>query len=347
MVGFRQVGIQLLAHRQVGDAQHRVTLIGTLDGQHPEVEEQALEVLRIDHPLGREGSDNLCRDTAFGNDLLDDGSVHSEGLVYLHQMAELVVVRPDIAVNHCLGRHLLLQVAVEEIKRHVGVEHVLVQLAGRETVIVIPRTHHLYQPLHGDVGRQGTPILVVSQHLPHFFRAESDDAIEQRAHADVRSDVEPAGHVVHRDGAYTRDKQAVHGRISVGSGSFHHVEEAANEAVAVRGATIVVLFARGEDGVGKVVVLVNHQVNARAINTADILFQGGEHLPGVCLVTSDHLPNSMPQQVFIFQDEVLHHHAAIFTEPLFQVFRSSLDFRKVEAEHHIFILPSGGVLTDV
>lgn len=55
----------------------------------------------------------------------------------------------------------------------------------------------------------------------------------------------------------------------------------------------------------------------------------------------------MPQQVFIFQDEVLHHHAAIFTETLFQVFRSGLDFGKVEAEHHIFILPSGGVLTEV
>ncbi len=77
---------------------------------------------------------------------------------------------------------------------------------------------------------EAPPGLVAAGHPARLLRTEADDAVEPGLHADVRADVEPAGHVVRRDGADAGDGQAVDRSAGAGRGGLDGVEETADEA---------------------------------------------------------------------------------------------------------------------
>ena len=66
--------------------------------------------------------------------------------------------------------------------------------------------------------------------------------------------------LVQRDGRHSGDEHSLQCLFAAGGGGFYHVEEEAEESLAVGGLLIGLGAVGGEYGVGKVVVLIDNKV---------------------------------------------------------------------------------------
>ena len=100
---------------------------------------------------------------------------------------------------------------------------------------------------------------VVFQQFPYFGFGESDHVVEYRVGALIAGDIEATCEIVHRYRADTGDETA----LDAGIGScFHLVEEGAQIAFAMCLVGVTMQTLRiGEDGIGKVVVLIDEEIN--------------------------------------------------------------------------------------
>ena len=101
---------------------------------------------------------------------------------------------------------------------------------------------------------------------------------------------------------------------------------------------ITLLPIRRKNGIGKVIIFVNQQVNARAVRTADVFLKSRQHLSRIGFIRIDNLPNITAQQVLVFQDEILHHHAAILAERTLHILQLRTDCREVESQNHVLVV---------
>ena len=100
---------------------------------------------------------------------------------------------------------------------------------------------------------------IIGQHFAYFLFRETHHLIEIRCERVVGADVESAGQIVHDHGTYTGDEAT----LDTGVGScFHLVEEGAQIAFAMCLVGVTMQTLRiGEDGIGKVVVLIDEEIN--------------------------------------------------------------------------------------
>ena len=249
--------------------------VGAVQGQHPEIVQQAQEIVRVRHGFGRETAFERPRDAAVLHNLLEDGGVMGELLVPADQHPDLRVVGPDVVVDH-VHRNLaaLVDVLVHEVEDHVRIEQRRLADALRgETVVVIPGSHDFDEFIHGMVELRGRGI--VFQHLPHLRLGESDHPVEPVVVRIIGSDVEPGGQVVHRHGAHARDIDAPDG---TGGSILDGVIERPQGPVPMRLRLVVVHSGRiRQDGVREVVVLVDEKVHLPA-GLRDHLAKAGQKL---------------------------------------------------------------------
>lgn len=99
--------------------------------------------------------------------------------------------------------------------------------------------------------------LIVIEHGCDFSLCKADHRIEATIDTDISADVKATGYIIHRHRRDARDKEPGEtGNLPAG-GAFEQIKEIAEEATAVGQVVIGLLAVRGEDGVGKVVILVN------------------------------------------------------------------------------------------
>ena len=123
----------------------------------------------------------------------------------------------------------------------------------------------------------------------------------------------------------------LHGGTGIGSGIFNIVEETTDKTLTMCLFPITLLPIRRKDGIGKVIIFVNQQVNAWAVRTADVFLKSSQHLSRIGFIRNDNLPNITAQQVLVFQDEILHHHATILAERTLHILQLRTDCREVES----------------
>ena len=242
---------------------------------------------------------------------------------------------------------MTLHICIEKIQRHIRVEHVFIRHLFGKAVVIIPWTHFLQQIIHRNRFRQRPFRLVVTDHPAYFFRTETNDAVEFRIHADVHPDIESAGHIVHRDGTDTSDKQTVDRRIRSGGSRFDDIEKLTDETFAMGRLAITFCAISGKQGIGEVVVLVNQKIDARIIVTCKKTVQRRKHDAWIGFVTINQFPYTVSYYILMVDQEILYYHATVFSEFPFHLIGISTDFRKIKSEYQVFIMCFRRVLPDI
>ena len=180
--------------------------------------------------------------------------------------------------------------------------------------------------------------------MPHFRLGEAEHGVEFGPQADVGTDVEPAGHVVQRDGGYAGDEQTLQ-TAAFACARLQRREEVAVEAAAVRERVVRLGAAGGEDGVGEVVVFVDED-QERDVPVAGV----GEQFAEFAVdgrVREDVLDRLLAEQVPIPPQGVPQHDFAIALEAFPQGFQGVVEFREVEAQDDVAVTVSGRPVPDV
>lgn len=207
-----------------------------------------------------------------------------------------------------------------------------------KAIVVIPRFHDFYQLVHGVV--KVTVGGIIRQHLAHFLFREACHFIELRREGVVSADVESAGKVVHGYGAYACYEAALDAGISSG---LHRVEKGAQIALAVSLVGVAVqAFGVGEDGIGKVVILVDEEINL-LIRTFTFMIEEVQLLHG-SLFFIQSFQNALRQILLIHITEIIETGVAVRIQPLAVVVQFAAYDRKVEIEHQIRVTVPCGVL---
>ena len=113
-----------------------------------------------------------------------------------------------------------------------------------------------------------TCFAIVFEDLPHLCRGEAHDFVEPPIQADVRPDVEAAGHIVHGDRRDAGHEQALD--AAADGSRLQRREKTAVEAAALRERLVGLRAAVRQHGVGEVVVLVDEHVERNAVLGARI-----------------------------------------------------------------------------
>ena len=312
------------------------------DGEHTEIVEQAHEVVRIGDAGGRKAGLQFTGDEALAHQRLDDGSVMGKFLVLADEHAQFLVVDADVLFYHVIRSITVQDVVLNEVKHHIGVVHRSSAVAFlREAIVVVPRFHYLYQFVYGVV--EGAGSRIVGQHLAHFLFREAHQLVKLRCEGVVGADVEAAGEVVHRHGAYSCDETTLDAGISP---CFYFIEESAQVAFTVRFVGVAVqAFGVGEDGVGEVVVFVDEEIHLLSGTFAGLieviqLFHRSAH-------GTQPFWSALRQKVGIFLAEVLESNPTVRIQSFAIVAQLAGDAGEVEVEHQISITARCGVLADV
>ena len=332
----------MLTYRQVGNAQKGISTLGTLDGEQPEIVKQALEVVRLGDILGRKSILDYCGGLAVVHDLLDDRSVRAEPLVETDQMAELVVVRADVVVDHLIRGRSQGQVIADEIQYHIRVVHRLVQTLRRETVVIVPRLHQVDQIVHTIL--KTCLALVIGQHLPYLSLAKTYDSIKAVICRHVGSDIETAGHVVHRHWRYPSDKHALD-RAIARSPFFQFVEEITEEARTVCQCLVMLLTHIGEDSVGEVIILVNEEID-REIQAFSLTDRVGQLLVSIWQ-TLHFLPEARIEETFVVVGKLPETSGTVIIKRADQLVRIWVHACEIEIQYKILSLLRGRMGADI
>ena len=186
-------------------------------------------------------------------------------------------------------------------------------------------------------------VAVRLQEVAHFGLGEAEHLVEFRLQADVGADVEAAGHVVHGDRRDAGDEQPLQ---AAGAGTgLERGEEVAVEAAAVGERPVGVGAVLGQDGVGEVVVLVDHHVEGNAAITSvnEQLVQ----LAAGARRREDATPLRFGEQVRVALHRVLDVPVAILLEALLQGLQRLADGGEIEEQDDVAAAVGGGVAADV
>ena len=258
--------MQELPDRPVRDREARLPEVLARDRDEPVVEEERDEIVRLAQLPRLEGASQRRRRAEPRDHVLEAVVVAVHLPPLRDHVPDLHVVRPQVLVHELRLRMAVLQevLHVVEDERRVRDRGDLATVRARlrrEAVAVVPPAHRLEdRPL---VEGEARVRPVVREHLPEVGVREARERRERGVHGDVRRDVEPARHVVHRDGRHARHEEPRHRRVRPRRRELELVEELLEEPVAVAEG-LVALPRLGEDRVREVVVLVDDHVEPHA-----------------------------------------------------------------------------------
>ena len=161
---------------------------------------------------------------------------------------------------------------------------------------------------------------------------EPGERRERGVHGDVRRDVEPARHVVHRDGRHPRHEEPRHRRVRPRRRELELVEELLEEPVAVAEG-LVALPRLGEDRVREVVVLVDDHVELR-VRALEHRRERAE-LRVARPRREDRLRRARRQPRGVVAGELVQPKRAVLVEAVLHAVGLLLDAREVEVEDEV------------
>ena len=343
VVGAQDICIDLLPDHLVGYHEARLVKIDPVQRQHPEIVQQAQEVVRIRHRLGREAGLERAGDPAVLDDRLQDGGIMGEFLVTPNEHPDLRVVRADVVIDHIIGDFAsMTHILVHKIEDHIRVEQFGIGGAsGREAVVVVPGPHDFNEFICRMMEfRLGG---IVFQHLPHLRFRETDHPIEPFIRGIVGPDVEAGGQVIHRDGAHPRD---VHPPDSRGRSVLDRIIERAERPVPMCLRLVVVHSRRvRQDRIREVVVLVDEKVHLPA-GFREHLTEAGQDCrrsPS----SQDVFLRSGEQQIPVGHAETLHFPGNDVVHPGDVSLDAPTHCRKTDPQHQVRIPLRRGMVIDV
>ena len=304
------------------------------DAQQPEVVQQRQEVLGFDEFLQRKAEADVGLGAPRAGDVAQQVEVAVQPGADLparhQQVPQLAVVDAHVDVDQVVGRRLIGHAVLQVVEHHVGVVEVAPRVFG-EAVAVVPLVHHLQRRIDVLVERAAVP--VQRQQAPHLLLGEAEQVVEPGAEADVRSDVEAARHVVHRDGRDPGDEQPLEAAAALAGPRLQGGEEVAVEAAAVRERLVRLAAVVGQHRVGEVVVLVDEAVHR------DVVVAGiGEQLAETAVDRGrgeDAADRRLGEQVGVALERAADHHAAVALEALAQGLQGVVEGREVEPQDDV------------
>mgnify|MGYP000740172672 len=184
---------------------------------------------------------------------------------------------------------------------------------------------------------------IIRQHLAHVLFRESGQLVEFGGEGVVGADVESAGQVVHRYGAYTGDETPLDGGVGT---RLHGVEEAAQIARTVRFALVAVQAGGfGQYLVGEVVVLVDEEEDLLTCFIA-LLVEVVQLLHGSLLLV--HLLLDVFGQILgIYVTEEVEFGVVMRVERLAVAVQLGIHYGEVQVNHEVGVSLLRGMLADV
>ena len=289
---------------------------------------QGEEVLRPRQPRLRE----CLHDVAVRPSLGDHRAQQVEVAVQLppgkQQVAQLAVVDAHVGVDQAVGSAFVGKRVPQVVEHHVGVVDGV--LGGvSEPVAVVPLAHDVQRRFDVLVEHAQVPIRL--HYTPHFGLGETEHLVELGPEAQVGADVETARYVVQGDRRDPGDEQPFHAAVL--GARLERREEAAVEAAAAGKRVVRLRSCAGEDRAGKVVVLVDQDVERNLLpagvqeQLVELAVDGGRGLDAV-----DH---RIREEVGMILYGVPDVPPAVLVELPFQVGRVIAEGGEVEPHDHV------------